>query len=75
MTRDRNYEQTKAVFDKFKPTHVIHLAAFVGGLFRNMRQNLKFFQDNMIINDNVLRLSHENKVIKNHMTTIPLMRY
>lgn len=27
-------EETKAIFEKHKPTHVIHLAAFVGGLFR-----------------------------------------
>src|SRR5690554_3384355 len=34
----RDYEQTKAIFEKHKPTHVIHLAALVGGLFKNMRQ-------------------------------------
>ncbi|MEE6462954.1 hypothetical protein FKM82_005710 [Ascaphus truei] len=33
---------TKALFDKHKPTHVIHLAAMVGGLFRNMKYNLDF---------------------------------
>ena len=26
-----------ALFDKYKPTHVIHLAALVGGLFKNMK--------------------------------------
>ena len=26
-----------ALFDRFKPTHVIHLAANVGGLFKNMK--------------------------------------
>ena len=31
------------VFKKHKPTHVIHLAALVGGLFKNLRQNLDFF--------------------------------
>ena len=29
--------QTTALFERIKPTHVIHLAAFVGGLFRNMK--------------------------------------
>ena len=24
------------MFEKYKPTHVIHLAAMVGGLFKNM---------------------------------------
>lgn len=33
---------TKNLFEKYQPTHVIHLAAMVGGLFRNMRHNLDF---------------------------------
>ena len=35
--------EVEAIFEKFKPTHVIHLAALVGGLFRNLRENLEFF--------------------------------
>lgn len=38
-----NKEQTKAVFEKYQPTHVIHLAAMVGGLFRNLKYNLDFW--------------------------------
>lgn len=30
------------LFAKYKPTHVIHLAAMVGGLFHNMAHNLDF---------------------------------
>jgi len=30
-------ESTQAMFDKYKPTHVIHLAAKVGGLFGNLQ--------------------------------------
>lgn len=33
----RDKAQTNAIFEKYKPTHVIHLAALVGGLFRNMK--------------------------------------
>ena len=40
MFRDR--ESTKALFERVKPTHVIHLAAMVGGLFRNLKFNLDF---------------------------------
>lgn len=43
-----NYEATRALFDKHSPTHVIHLAAMVGGLFANMRQNVEFFRMNMV---------------------------
>ena len=36
-------EATKKLFSKYRPTHVIHLAAMVGGLFYNMAHNLDFF--------------------------------
>lgn len=39
----RNMEETMAVFEKHRPTHVIHLAAMVGGLFRNLKYNLDFW--------------------------------
>ena len=34
---------TSAIFEKHKPTHVIHLAAMVGGLFKNLKYNLDFW--------------------------------
>lgn len=37
-----NVQDTKELFKKYKPTHVIHLAAMVGGLFHNMSNNLDF---------------------------------
>jgi GDP-L-fucose synthase len=55
---------TKKLFDKYKPTHVIHLAALVGGLFKNMKHKLTFLRDNSLINDNVLQTSHETGVKK-----------
>ena len=36
----RDRKATEAIFEKFKPTHVIHLAAKVGGLFANMAQKV-----------------------------------
>lgn len=59
-----DYNETKKVFDRYRPTHVIHLAAMVGGLYRNLRNNLHFFRVNMQINDNVLAVSHELGVEK-----------
>ena len=38
-----DYEQTRAIFEKHRPTHVIHLAAMVGGLFKNLAQNYDFY--------------------------------
>jgi GDP-L-fucose synthase len=60
----RDLEQARMIFDKYKPTHVIHLAALVGGLYRNMRYKLSFLRDNTLINDNVLRCAHEIGVDK-----------
>ncbi|KAJ3583766.1 hypothetical protein NHX12_015588 [Muraenolepis orangiensis] len=57
-------EQTRAVFKKHRPTHIIHLAAKVGGLYLHMRENLFFLRDNLRINDNVLQTAHEMGVTK-----------
>lgn len=45
-----------------KPDCVIHLAANVGGLYKNLNYPVQMFEDNMIMNMNVLRACHENKV-------------
>lgn len=59
-----NMEETRAVFEKHRPTHVIHLAAMVGGLFKNMKYNLDFWRNNIYINDNVLQAAHEVGAVK-----------
>lgn len=59
-----DYESAKLIFEKYRPTHVIHLAAKVGGLFLNMSDNLGFFRTNMQMNDNILKLSDEFGVVK-----------
>lgn len=41
---------------------MIHLAALVGGLFKNMKYKLTFLRDNCLINDNVLWAAKEHKV-------------
>lgn len=43
---------------------VIHLAANVGGLFKNMSKKVNMFEDNLIMNFNVLKASHEANVKK-----------
>lgn len=44
----------EAIFEKHKPTYVIHLAAKVGGLFHNLRKKVDFYRENTLINDNVM---------------------
>uniref|UniRef100_A0A0R3RW73 GDP-4-keto-6-deoxy-D-mannose-3,5-epimerase-4-reductase n=1 Tax=Elaeophora elaphi TaxID=1147741 RepID=A0A0R3RW73_9BILA len=57
-------EATRKLFMQYKPSHVVHLAAMVGGLFHNLNCNLQFFRKNMQINDNVLMACNEFDVIK-----------
>jgi len=35
--------QTRAIFEKHRPAKVVHLAAMVGGLFKNLSHNLDFW--------------------------------
>jgi len=55
----RSQTKTNELFSSIKPTHVIHLAARVGGLFANKNDPVGFFEDNIKINTNVLRASYE----------------
>ncbi|XP_050730471.1 GDP-L-fucose synthase-like isoform X2 [Eriocheir sinensis] len=57
-------EATRAIFEKHRPTHVLHLAAMVGGLFRNMKYGCDFLRINMLINMNILEISHQMNVQK-----------
>lgn len=61
-----DYDATRRYFRMIAPDSVIHLAAAVGGLFKNMRHKVDMFEINMMVNMNVLRVCHElgvNKVI------------
>ena len=60
----RNFQETKNIFVKYKPKYVIHLAASVGGLFKNMNMKADMFRDNLLINDNVIHCAYEAKVTK-----------
>ena len=57
-------EKTREMFEIYKPYYVIHLAACVGGLFKNMSDKVKMLEDNLMINFNVVKCSHEYKVEK-----------
>jgi len=50
------------LFALHKPTYVIHLAAFVGGLFRNMKMKVQFWYDNVNMNNNVLACANKAQV-------------
>lgn len=59
-----NYEDTKKLFLSLKPDYVIHLAAYVGGLFKNMNFKVDMYEKNTLMNCNVLKCCHEIGVKK-----------
>ncbi len=59
-----NWEQTINYFKETKPDYVIHLAALVGGLFKNMKYKVDMLESNLAINTNVLKAAHQVKVKK-----------
>ncbi|KAG5176682.1 GDP-4-keto-6-deoxy-D-mannose epimerase-reductase [Tribonema minus] len=59
-----NMAECRAIFEKHAPTHVIHLAAKVGGLFNNLKYKVEFYRENMLINDNVMECCRIYKVQK-----------
>jgi GDP-L-fucose synthase len=58
------WTDTIRYFERIQPTYVIHLAANVGGLFKNMTQKVDMLEKNVLINMNVLRAAHAVKVKK-----------
>lgn len=60
----RDRASTRAMFEKYRPTHVIHLAAMVGGLFRNLKYKVEFYRENVLINDNVMECCKDFNVTK-----------
>jgi GDP-L-fucose synthase len=52
------------MFVTHKPTHVIHLAACVGGLYKNMNQKVDMLEKNLLMNFNVVKCCHEFGVQK-----------
>lgn len=47
-------QNVKRMFDDTCPDMVVHLAANVGGLFKNMNKRREMYEDNIKINTNVL---------------------
>ncbi|CDJ53621.1 GDP-L-fucose synthetase, putative [Eimeria brunetti] len=58
----RVWHDTEALFQKYQPSAIIHMAAKVGGLYENMRNNERFLRDNVLINTNVVRAALEARV-------------
>lgn len=59
-----NYNETLNYFSEIKPDYIIHLAACVGGLYKNLKYKVEMYENNMLINLNVLKVAYEIKVKK-----------
>ena len=58
----RDWLEVENCFETHKPDHVIHLGAKVGGILENMASPAEFYNDNTLINTNVLMMAkHYNK--------------
>lgn len=60
----RDEAACRSLFERVRPTHVVHLAARVGGVWENTRHIGEFFLDNMRINVNVLDSARRAGVTK-----------
>ena len=60
----RNYEQTIRFFQKHKISKVINCAAYVGGIQFGLTRQADLFHNNLLITTNILKASHENKVVR-----------
>lgn len=59
----RDYGQVVALLSKLQNEHgsidgIIHLAANVGGLFKNLAQPVEMLEDNLLMNTNILKAAH-----------------
>ena len=53
---------TERLFNDIRPGQVLHLAALVGGVQANAARNGQFFEDNLLINTNVLAAARRLRV-------------
>ncbi len=59
-----DFEQTRNLFSRIKPSGVIHLAAEVGGLYKNMAHGVEMFEHNLLMNMHVMQCCKEFGVEK-----------
>lgn len=66
-----NFNQVYNTFYSYKPTHVIHLASKVGGLYDNLESNYEFLSDNLLMHLNIVKMCElfDIKVLINIQST------
>jgi len=59
-----DYTKTLEYFNKIKPNYVFHLAANVGGLYKNLNYKVDMLEKNILMNFNILKCCHLTDVEK-----------
>lgn len=59
-----NFEQSLEEIKKISPDCVLHLAANVGGIFKNINKKVEMFEHNLLINFNIIKICHKLNIDK-----------
>ena len=54
-----NYKNLIKYLKKEKPTHIVHLAGYVGGIGANINNPINFLQHNIYMGLNLIKISNE----------------
>lgn len=55
----RNYQQTIDFFQKHRPDILLNCASYVGGIQFGLKHPVEFFENNLLMNINILKACHE----------------
>ncbi len=55
-------ESIDKYFNEHKPDFIVHLAANVGGLFKNLKYKVEMFRENILMNENILHIANKYNV-------------
>ncbi len=59
-----NFDQSLNLIKTISPDCVLHLAANVGGIFKNINKKVEMFEDNLLINLNTIKICHKLNINK-----------
>lgn len=57
-------EDTNKMFEDHNPSVVVHLAARVGGIMDNINNPFEYYEDNVLMNTNIIRVSRKRNLDK-----------
>lgn len=57
-----DFSSTDSAIRSYRPTHIVHTAAKVGGIMDNINNPCDFLEENIIINTNIIKSARQNSV-------------